>query len=127
MAEERLIHAVSDNPVIYDLTLKGYHDQNIKYKAWRDVSAVLGVSVKRRQQAHQHIPQRTLHAPQHASQRTRQQTPLLPLLQGPLRRFRRPRIVLRHHTKERAHSPSHFIKKVFCLSWRDRLMKMNIF
>ncbi|XP_061086403.1 transcription factor Adf-1-like [Conger conger] len=44
MAEERLILAVSDNPVIYDLTMKGYHDKNIKNKAWRDVSAILGVS-----------------------------------------------------------------------------------
>lgn len=29
--------------IIYDLTLKGYHDQALKVKAWRDVAGTDGL------------------------------------------------------------------------------------
>lgn len=36
--------SVSHNPVISDLTLKGYHDQYLKSRVWRDVATSVGMS-----------------------------------------------------------------------------------
>ncbi|CAL8345348.1 unnamed protein product [Arctogadus glacialis] len=44
MSDESLITAVSECPVLYDLTLKAYHDQTKRNQAWRDISAMLGVT-----------------------------------------------------------------------------------
>jgi len=38
MAAEKLIPVVTDNPVIYDPSLKSYDDQCKKSKAWRNVA-----------------------------------------------------------------------------------------
>uniref|UniRef100_A0A8C5C994 MADF domain-containing protein n=1 Tax=Gadus morhua TaxID=8049 RepID=A0A8C5C994_GADMO len=38
--------AVSECPVLYDLTLKAYHDQTKRNQAWRDISAMLGVTAE---------------------------------------------------------------------------------
>ena len=44
MSDESLITAVSECPVLYDLTLKSYHDQTKRNQAWQNISAVLGVT-----------------------------------------------------------------------------------
>ncbi|XP_056453208.1 transcription factor Adf-1-like [Gadus chalcogrammus] len=46
MSDESLITAVSECPVLYDLTLKAYHDQTKRNQAWRDISAMLGVTAE---------------------------------------------------------------------------------
>jgi len=38
MVEDKLMLAVTDNPVIYDLSVKSYHDLYKKSRAWRDVA-----------------------------------------------------------------------------------------
>ena len=44
MSDESLITAVSECPVLYDLTLKAYHDLTKRNQAWRDIPAMLGVT-----------------------------------------------------------------------------------
>ena len=44
MSDESLITAVSECPVLYDLTLKAYHDLTKRNQAWRDISSMLGVT-----------------------------------------------------------------------------------
>ena len=44
MSDESLITAVSECSVLYDLTLKAYHDQTKRNQAWQDISALLGVT-----------------------------------------------------------------------------------
>ncbi|CAL8394804.1 unnamed protein product [Boreogadus saida] len=46
MSDESLITAVSECPVLYNLTLKAYHDQTKRNQAWRDISAMLGVTAE---------------------------------------------------------------------------------
>ena len=44
MSDESLITAVSECPVLYNLTLKAYHDLTKRNQAWRDISSMLGVT-----------------------------------------------------------------------------------
>ncbi|XP_056463070.1 transcription factor Adf-1-like [Gadus chalcogrammus] len=46
MSDESLITAVSESPVLYDLTLKAYHDLTKRNQAWRDISSMLGVTAE---------------------------------------------------------------------------------
>uniref|UniRef100_A0A8C5AS23 MADF domain-containing protein n=1 Tax=Gadus morhua TaxID=8049 RepID=A0A8C5AS23_GADMO len=46
MSDESLITAVSECPVLYDLTLKAYHDLTKRNQAWRDIPAMLGVTAE---------------------------------------------------------------------------------
>ncbi|XP_056451682.1 transcription factor Adf-1-like [Gadus chalcogrammus] len=46
MSDESLITAVSECPVLYDLTLKAYHDLTKRNQAWRDISSMLGVTAE---------------------------------------------------------------------------------
>ncbi|CAL8369445.1 unnamed protein product [Gadus morhua 'NCC'] len=46
MSDKSLITAVIECPVLYDLTLKAYHDQTKRNQAWRDISAMLGVTAE---------------------------------------------------------------------------------
>ncbi|CAL8258949.1 unnamed protein product [Boreogadus saida] len=46
MSDESLITAVSECPVLYDLTLKAYHDLTKRNQAWRDIAAMLGVTAE---------------------------------------------------------------------------------
>lgn len=44
MVEKKLILVVTEDPVIYDLTLKDSPDQYLKQRGWRDVATSIRMS-----------------------------------------------------------------------------------